>query len=67
VYALGAVRLRQQLDLRRHGADLQVALLRRAIANVIEEIRLEIPLRPVDQLVATGGDVRFAASQIVES
>lgn len=67
VYALGAIRLRQQLDLRRHGSDLQVALLKRAIANVIEEIRLEIPLRRVDQLVAIGGDVRFAASQIQET
>src|SRR6185437_3433398 len=32
VYALGAVRLRQVLDLRRHAHELQVALLRRAIA-----------------------------------
>ena len=66
VYALGAIRLRQQLDLRRHGHDLQVALLKRSIANVIEEIRLEIPLRRVTQMVAIGGDVRLAASQIQE-
>ena len=64
VYALGAIRLRQQLDLRRHGHDLQVALLKRSIANVIEEIRLEIPLRRVTQMVAIGGDVRLAASHI---
>ncbi len=66
VYALGAVRMRQQLDLRRHRQELQVSLLRRYIANVIEEIRLEIPLRRVTHLVAIGGDVRFAASQILE-
>jgi exopolyphosphatase/guanosine-5'-triphosphate,3'-diphosphate pyrophosphatase len=66
VYALGAIRLRQQLDIRRHGHDLQVALLKRAIANVVDEIRLEIPLRRVSQLVAIGGDVRLAAAQILE-
>jgi exopolyphosphatase/guanosine-5'-triphosphate,3'-diphosphate pyrophosphatase len=66
VYALGAVRLRQRLDLRRHQHDLQVALLKRAIANVIDEIRLEIPLKRVTQLVASGGDMRLAASQILE-
>jgi exopolyphosphatase/guanosine-5'-triphosphate,3'-diphosphate pyrophosphatase len=64
VYALGAIRLRQQLDLRRHGSDLQVALLNRSIANVIDEIRLEIPLKRVTHVVAIGGDVRFAASQL---
>jgi len=66
VYALGAIRLRQQLDLRRHSHDLQIALLKRSIANVIEEIRLEIPLRRITHVVAIGGDVRFAASQIEE-
>jgi exopolyphosphatase/guanosine-5'-triphosphate,3'-diphosphate pyrophosphatase len=66
VYALGAVRLRQRLDLRRHRHDLQVALLRRSIANVIDEIRIEIPLRRVRQMVAIGGDVRLAASHILE-
>ena len=67
VYALGAVRLRQQLDLRRHSHDLQVALLKRSIANVVEEIRLEIPLKKISHIVAVGGDVRFAASQIDDS
>jgi exopolyphosphatase/guanosine-5'-triphosphate,3'-diphosphate pyrophosphatase len=64
VYALGAVRLRQRLDLRRYGHDLQVALLKRVIANVIDEIRVEIPLHKVTQFVAVGGDMRLAASHI---
>jgi exopolyphosphatase / guanosine-5'-triphosphate,3'-diphosphate pyrophosphatase len=64
VFALGAVRLRQQLELRRHSHELQVALLKHSIANVIEEIELEIPLGRVTQIVAVGGDVRLAASQI---
>ena len=66
VYALGAVRMRQQLDLRRHRQELQTSLLKRYIANVIDEIRVEIPLRRVTHMVAIGGDVRFAASQILE-
>jgi exopolyphosphatase/guanosine-5'-triphosphate,3'-diphosphate pyrophosphatase len=67
VFALGAVRLRQQFDLRSHQQDVQVALLNRYVANVVEEIRLEIPLRRITQMVAIGGDIRFAASQILDA
>ena len=66
VYALGAIRMRQQLDLKRHSRDLQLSLLRRYIANVIEEIRVEMPLKRVTHMIAIGGDVRFAASQVLE-
>jgi exopolyphosphatase/guanosine-5'-triphosphate,3'-diphosphate pyrophosphatase len=65
VYALGSVRLRQQLDLRRHTQDLQVAMVRRYVANVLDEIRLEIPLNRVTNVIAIGGDIRFAAAQIL--
>ena len=57
VYALGSVRLRQQLDLRRHTQELQVALLNRYVANVVEEIRVEIPLDRITHVIAIGGDV----------
>ena len=67
VYALGAVRLRQQLDLHRLSHDVQLALLKRSIANMIDEIRVDNPMRRVTYVVAIGGDVRFAASQILES
>ena len=67
VYALGSVRLRQQLDLRRHTQELQVALLKRYIANVVEEIRTENPLDRITHVIAIGGDVRFVASQLVDS
>jgi exopolyphosphatase/guanosine-5'-triphosphate,3'-diphosphate pyrophosphatase len=67
VYALGSVRLRQALDLRRHTHDVQLALLKRSITNVIEEIRRDIPLRRVRHMVALGGDVRFAAARLLES
>jgi exopolyphosphatase/guanosine-5'-triphosphate,3'-diphosphate pyrophosphatase len=66
VYGLGAIRMRQQLDLGRHGHDLQLSLLKRFIANVIEEIRVDIPLRRVSHVIGVGGDMRFAASQVVE-
>ena len=67
VFALGSVRVRQQLDLRRHTHDVQVALLKRYVANIIEEIRFEIPLKRITHMIAMGGDIRFAASQIVAS
>lgn len=66
VYALGSVRLRQQLDLRRHSHDVQLALLRRYIANIIEEVRLEIPLKRISHIIAIGGDVRFVAGQLLD-
>jgi exopolyphosphatase / guanosine-5'-triphosphate,3'-diphosphate pyrophosphatase len=66
LYALGSVRLRQQLDLRRHSQEIQMALLRRYVANVIAEIRLEIPLNRITHFIAIGGDVRFAAARILE-
>jgi len=66
VYALGAVRLRQQLNLHRLSHEVQLSLLKRSIANMIDEIRVDNPLRRVTYVVAMGGDVRFAASQILE-
>ena len=66
VYALGAVRLRQALHLQRLTHDVQLAILKRSITNVIQEIRLDIPMRRVSQFIAIGGDVRFAAAQILD-
>ena len=67
VYALGAIRLRQQLELWRHPHDLQLVLLKRQIANVVDEIRLEVPLPDITDMIAMGGDVRFAAAQLAET
>ena len=67
LYALGSIRLRQQLDLRRHTPELQVALLKRYIANVVAEIRLEVPLDRITHVIAMGGDVRFVASQLIDA
>jgi len=67
VYPLGAVRVRQQLNLTRLRHDVQVALIKRTIANIIDEIRRDHTLGRVTHVVAMGGDVRFAASQILET
>ncbi len=67
VYALGAVRLRQQLNLQSLVHDVQISLLKRSVANVIDEIRLDYALHRVTHMVAIGGDVRFAATNILES
>ena len=66
VYALGAIRLRQQLNLQRLSHEVQLSLLKRSIANMIDEITPDNPLKRVTYMVAIGGDVRFAASQILE-
>lgn len=66
VYALGAIRMRQQLNLKRHSPEMQVSLLKRYIANVIEEIRVDIPLDRVTHVIAIGGEMRFAAGQLQE-
>src|SRR4030095_3158979 len=39
-------------------------LLKRYVANLVGEIRVDMPLERVTHFVAIGGDVRFAASQI---
>ena len=67
VYALGAIRLRQQLELWKHPHELQLVLLKRQIANVVDEIRLEVPLPEITNMIAMGGDVRFAASQLADA
>jgi exopolyphosphatase/guanosine-5'-triphosphate,3'-diphosphate pyrophosphatase len=67
VYALGAVRMRQGLGLSRHGHEQRLSLLKRYIANVIEEIRGEMPIARVNSFIAAGGDARFAAAQILDT
>jgi exopolyphosphatase/guanosine-5'-triphosphate,3'-diphosphate pyrophosphatase len=50
-----------------HGSHEQrMRLLRRNIQNVVGDIRRDLPLREVRHVIAPGGDVRFAAAQILE-
>ena len=66
VYALGAVRMRQQLNLGKQSQEMQIILLKRYIANITEEIRVDIPLDRATHVIAIGGDIRFAAAQLSE-
>ena len=63
-YALGSIRLRQNLASWHGGHDHWTRLLRRHIHNVVEDIRREMPLREAKHVLALGGDVRFAAERI---
>jgi len=63
-YALGAIRMRQNLGAWQGSHADRMRLLRRHIHNVVEDIRRDVPLRQAQHFVALGGDVRFAAARI---
>ena len=65
-YALGSIRMRQNLASWHGTHEQRVRLLRRHIHNVVEDIRREMPLREAKHFVTLGGDVRFAADRIAE-
>ncbi len=64
-YALGSVRMRQSLASWKGSHEQWVRLLQRHVKNVIEDILRALPLRKVQHFIALGGDVRFAASQML--
>ncbi len=63
-YALGAIRLLQNLAAWHGTHEARLRLLRRRIRNVVDDIRRELPLKDATHFIALGGDVRFAASRI---
>ena len=63
-YALGAVRMRQNLAAWHGSHEQRARLFHRTVRNVVEDIRREFPLREARHFPATGGDARFAADQI---
>ncbi len=63
-YALGAVRMRQNLAAWHGSHEQRARLFHRTVRNVVEDIRREFPLREARHFLATGGDARFAADQI---
>ena len=65
-YALGSIRMRQNLASWHGTQEQRVRLLRRHIHNVVEDIRREMPLREAKHFVTLGGDVRLAADRIAE-
>ena len=63
-YALGAVRMRQNLAAWHGSHEQRTRLFHRTTRNIVEDIRREFPLREARHFLATGGDARFAADQI---
>ncbi len=63
-YALGAIRMRQNLAAWHGSHDQRVRLFRRTVQNIVEDIRREMPLREAKAFLALGGDARFAADQV---
>jgi exopolyphosphatase/guanosine-5'-triphosphate,3'-diphosphate pyrophosphatase len=63
-YALGAVRMRQNLAAWHGSHEQRARLFHRTVRNIVEDIRREFPLREAKHYLATGGDARFAADQI---
>ena len=64
-YALGAIRMRQNLAAWHGSHEQRVRLFHRTVQNIVEDIRREMPLREARHCLALGGDARFAADQIV--
>ncbi len=64
-YALGSIRMRQNLAAWHGSHEQRVRLFHRTVQNIVEDIRREMPLREAKHFLATGGDARFAADQVV--
>ncbi|PYQ16455.1 MAG: exopolyphosphatase, partial [Acidobacteria bacterium] len=63
-YALGSIRMRQNLAAWHGSHEARTRLFRRHIHNVVEDIRREMPLREARHFIALGGDARFAAARL---
>ncbi len=64
-YALGAVRMRQNLAGWHGSHEQRIRLFRRNVQNIVLDIRREIPLREARYFLALGGDARFVADQVL--
>lgn len=64
-FALGSIRMRQNLAHWHGSHEQRTRLLRRHAQNVIGDLRREMPLREAKHFIALGGDVRFAAFRIL--
>lgn len=64
-FALGAVRLRQDLSSLKGDLKHRIKILDRQVKNMVDTIAKNIPFDEVQEIIALGGDIRFAARQIV--
>jgi len=67
VYALGSVRVRQSLGRWTGPQERRVEMLARHIANVVGDIRHEMPIQSAEYMIAFGNDVRFVAQELVDA
>jgi exopolyphosphatase / guanosine-5'-triphosphate,3'-diphosphate pyrophosphatase len=65
-YALGSIRMRQNLGSWGGTHEQRMRLLRRHIQNVVHDIRREMPLREARHFITLGGDARFAVTQVAD-
>lgn len=66
-YRLGTVRMRESLESLRTPRLRMHDIMTDQIQHMIEQMHQHIGTEGVDQMVALGGDVRFAASQLLEN
>lgn len=65
-FALGAVRLRQSLLGVKVDLKHRIRILDRQIKNAMDGVANTIPFDQVEEIIALGGDIRFAARQILQ-
>lgn len=64
-YRLGSLRLREMLEEHRLPKLKVRSIMQSQIGRTVEEIVMHVPQEGTTELIALGGDVRFAASQIL--
>jgi exopolyphosphatase/guanosine-5'-triphosphate,3'-diphosphate pyrophosphatase len=64
-YPLGSIRMRQNLHSWRGTHEQRMRLLKRHIHNVVGDIKRESQLLQAKHFIALGGDMRFAAAQLL--
>ncbi len=64
-YALGSIRMRQNLAGWHGSHEQRVRLLRRHVLNVVDDLLREMPLGDVQHVIFLGGDARFAADRLL--
>ncbi|HEY8240652.1 MAG TPA: exopolyphosphatase, partial [Kiritimatiellia bacterium] len=63
-YRLGALRMRQQLDLHNAPPERTAAILGRQVQLTVDQLKRSVPVERATSLIAISGDARFAAAQI---
>lgn len=63
-YALGSIRLQESLDIAGETPRRAADMLRHQIRSAVATVANLLPLKKVRQLIALGGDARFAAARI---